>query len=102
MFQVLRQTTANHALTNKRIAVDNEGSHLRQAHRAVRLFGVAAARREQIGFPVDPVDRPDYDRDVAAAHAQLFPGEWDAGWPEGKAMTLEQALAYALEEINAE
>lgn len=41
--------------------------------------------------------RPDYDRDVAAARAQPTPGEWEAGWAEGKAMTLEQAIAYGLE-----
>ena len=71
-----------------------------QAHRAVRLFGVAAARREQIGFPINPAERPDYDRDVAIAQAQLTPGKWEAGWAEGKAMTLEQAIVYALEESN--
>ena len=46
--------------------------------------------------------RPDYDRDVAVAQARLTPGEWEAGWAEGKAMTLEQAVAYALDETNPE
>ncbi len=68
----------------------------------MRLFGAAAARREQIGFAIDPADRSDYDRDVAAAQPRLSPGEWEAGWAEGKAMTLEQAIAYGLAEIKDE
>jgi hypothetical protein len=68
----------------------------RQPQRATRLLGAAAALRERIGAPLPPVDRADYDRDVASAHAQLDEVTFDAAWAAGQALTLEQAIAEAL------
>ncbi|HSH77819.1 MAG TPA: tetratricopeptide repeat protein, partial [Herpetosiphonaceae bacterium] len=68
-----------------------------QATRAARLFGASEALRERIGIVVDPDDRPEYARDVAAARRQLDETAFAAAWAEGRAMTLEQAVAYALE-----
>ncbi len=45
-----------------------------------------------------PVDQAEYDRYVAAARAQLDDHAWAAAWAEGQAMTLERAIAYALED----
>jgi hypothetical protein len=39
--------------------------------RAARLFGSAEALRSAIGAPLPPVDRPGYERDVAAVRAQI-------------------------------
>ena len=69
-----------------------------QPVRAARLFGAAAALREAVGIPLPPVARPEYERDVAAARARLNETTWATAWAEGRAMTLEQAIAYALEE----
>ena len=41
------------------------------AQRAARLFGAAESLRSSIGAPLPPVDRPAYERDVAAVLAQL-------------------------------
>jgi DNA-binding NarL/FixJ family response regulator len=38
------------------------------------------------------------ERDIAAARAQLDAATWEAAWAEGRAMSLEQAIAYALED----
>jgi hypothetical protein len=46
-----------------------------------------------------PVDRGDYERDVALARAQLGEEAFVIAWATGQAMSLEQAIAYALEEI---
>ncbi|MFQ5796017.1 MAG: BTAD domain-containing putative transcriptional regulator [Candidatus Bipolaricaulia bacterium] len=71
-----------------------------QPEQAARLFGAAEALREAIGFPLMPPDRTllDYDRNVAAVRAELSEDAFEAAWTEGRAMTLEQAIAYALEE----
>ncbi|HEX9369598.1 MAG TPA: tetratricopeptide repeat protein, partial [Roseiflexaceae bacterium] len=66
--------------------------------RAARLFGAAEALREAIGRPLHPGERTDYDRDLAAARAQLNQKSFAAAWAEGRAMTLEQAIAAALDE----
>jgi non-specific serine/threonine protein kinase len=68
------------------------------AARAARLFGAANALREAIGSPLAPFDQPTYDDDVQAARARLDNDAWESAWAEGQAMTLEQAIAYALEE----
>jgi predicted ATPase len=64
--------------------------------RAARLFGSAAALREVIGAPVPLVERDDYDRRVAAARAQMGESAFAGAWAEGRAMTLEDAIALAL------
>jgi tetratricopeptide (TPR) repeat protein len=68
----------------------------RQPARAARLFGAAEALRETIGAPLPPINRADYERDVAAARAQLHEDAFAAAWAAGRAMTLEQAIAEAL------
>ena len=42
-----------------------------EPERAGCLFGAAEALREAMGIPLAPVERPDYDRHVAALHAAL-------------------------------
>jgi predicted ATPase/DNA-binding CsgD family transcriptional regulator len=66
---------------------------------AARLFGASEALREAIGAPMPPVVLADYDRDVAAARAQLNMEAFVAAWNEGRAMTLEQAIAFALQPV---
>jgi predicted ATPase len=64
---------------------------------AARLFGAAEALREAIGAPVPLVERAEYDRNVATARAQLDEATFASAWAEGRAMTLEQAVATAME-----
>jgi tetratricopeptide (TPR) repeat protein len=76
------------------------GVAARQGHleRAVRLFGAAEALFEVIHQEPLRAHRIELERDVAAAHAQLDAATWSAAWAEGRAMTLEQAIAYARQE----
>ena len=70
--------------------------------RAARLFGAAEALRERVGAPLTPGGRADYDRRVAATTAALGSAAFNAAWAKGLAMTLEEAIAYALEEGRPE
>ena len=65
---------------------------------AARLWGATSMVREAQIWPLPPVARGDYDRDVALARAQLGEAAFEAAWTEGRAMTLEQAVTYALQE----
>ena len=67
-----------------------------QPRRAAWLFGAAEARRDASGAPLQPGDRLTYSRDIAAARAQLDDATWEVAWAEGRAMSLEQVVAYAL------
>jgi len=65
--------------------------------RAVRLYGAAVALCAASDLPMPGV-RADYERDLAAARAQLDAASLAAAWAAGQAMGLEQAIAYALED----
>jgi len=64
--------------------------------RAARLWGAAKASSQAIGALAAPLDQTAYDRHVAAARARLDKGAFDAAWTEGRSLTFEQAVTYAL------
>ena len=67
--------------------------------RAARLWGAAERLREEIGSPLPPNDRRRYVRRVAATRATLGDdAAFDRAWQEGRALTIEQAIALALSE----
>jgi tetratricopeptide (TPR) repeat protein len=70
-----------------------------QTERAARLFGAGQALREALGAPLPPADQAPYDRGVAVARARLGENAFAAAWAQGRAMALEQAVAYALEVV---
>jgi hypothetical protein len=66
--------------------------------RAALLSGAAERLFEILGASLPLVDRADHDHKMAAARAVLGEESFAAAWSEGKAMSLEQAVEYALEE----
>jgi predicted ATPase/class 3 adenylate cyclase/Tfp pilus assembly protein PilF len=64
--------------------------------RAARLWGAAQSLREAIGTPPLPEERKEDERDQAAVREALGEAAFAAAWAEGRAMTLEQAIEYAL------
>jgi hypothetical protein len=71
-----------------------------QPVRAVRLLGALERMLETIGSRLTPADRDHYDPVYAAARSQLNEAAWAAAWAEGQAMTMEEAIAYALAETR--
>jgi tetratricopeptide (TPR) repeat protein len=69
-----------------------------QLERAARLWGADEALREAAALLIWPDVQPIYDSDVAAARAQCDEATFAAAWADGRAMPLEQAIAYALED----
>ena len=67
--------------------------------RAVRLWGAAEAILEEIEVIAYPhaTDRSFNDQQLAAARASLDERTWEKAWAEGRSMTTEEAVAYALE-----
>src|SRR5258708_28454638 len=66
--------------------------------RALQLFGATDALLTPISARVLPDDRTGYGRNVAAIRTQLPADVYTATWAEGQAMTMEQAIEYALTE----
>ena len=69
-----------------------------QPARAARLFSAAAHLREIVGTPRLPHRRPITERGTSSVRSALGESAFEAASAEGRAMTLEQAIAYALEE----
>jgi DNA-binding CsgD family transcriptional regulator/tetratricopeptide (TPR) repeat protein len=70
---------------------------LGRPEQAARLFGASAAAIEDAGTPIWPVDRVDYDRNLAAVRARLGDVAFTAAWATGRALPRERAVALALE-----
>jgi len=68
-------------------------------NQAARLFGAAEALLEGVGIRrrMDTSDQKEFDHYVAAVRTQLDEAAFAKAWAEGRAMTMEQAIAYALE-----
>jgi tetratricopeptide (TPR) repeat protein len=69
---------------------------------SVRLFGAAAALRDAMGLAQQPYDAEQQGRDAAVLRATLGEELFTAAWAEGRAMSLEEAIQYAFEELDGE
>ena len=67
--------------------------------RAARLWGAADSMSEAYGTHMSRAARQvvSYEDSVAAARAQLGEPTWSEAWSDGRAMTREQAAAYAMD-----
>lgn len=63
---------------------------------AVRLFGAAQAIREDKGIARWPVFAVGYDDAVARCREALGDNDFDTAWQEGAALSVSEAIAYAL------
>jgi predicted ATPase/DNA-binding CsgD family transcriptional regulator len=68
------------------------------AERAARLFGAAEALREAVGWPLNPEEEALKEPYLRTARSQFEEGSWEVAWAEGRAMSMEQAIDYALSE----
>jgi non-specific serine/threonine protein kinase len=69
--------------------------------RSCRLLAAAQALMEARGRHASSVDRDVHEAEVALLRASLGEEGFKAAWAEGEAMTLEQAVAYALGEADS-
>ena len=74
-----------------------------ELERSARLWGAAAALRETIEVIAYPhaADRTFYDRQLATVRRRLGDRAWEEATAEGHAMTLEEAVGYALDRETA-
>lgn len=67
---------------------------------AARLLGAAQALRAELNMPNWPVKPTEYESNLATVHAQLDAASFHAAWEEGRAMTTDQAVAEARQELS--
>src|ERR1043165_457623 len=68
-----------------------------EAERATRLLGAAELLRETIGIPMSPMERPEYERAVNDLRTNMAKAAFAKAWADGRNMSMEQAIKYALE-----
>jgi tetratricopeptide (TPR) repeat protein len=73
----------------------------RQPEQAARLLGAAQALREASGAAMHPYQLAEYERSLESLRSQLDEATFAAQWTAGRAMTMEQAVVYALKETDA-
>jgi predicted ATPase len=69
---------------------------VKENRRAGRLFGAAEALREKMGTPMDPQERVEYDQFVDDLRGRLDAQAFASAWSAGRALTMEQAISYAI------
>jgi predicted ATPase/DNA-binding SARP family transcriptional activator/DNA-binding CsgD family transcriptional regulator len=72
-----------------------------ETQRTARLFGATEALREAIGFPLEPALRTLEEPYLGGARSQLEESTWTDAWEEGRAMSVEAAIEYALSEDDS-
>jgi non-specific serine/threonine protein kinase len=68
--------------------------------RAARLLGAASALRETIGDYRSPLSETAFKKRIVSTRNGLGDSAFDEAWAEGRAMTLEQAIEYAMKETE--
>jgi predicted ATPase/transcriptional regulator with XRE-family HTH domain/uncharacterized protein HemY len=66
---------------------------LGQAEHGARLFGASEVVREKIGAVLWPANRIEYDRSIAVLRDLLDDSTFAHAWSEGRAQSIEQAIA---------
>jgi non-specific serine/threonine protein kinase len=66
--------------------------------RAARMLGASDALFKTMGLGLQPPDQPEIDRYKTSMREQLGEEAFKSAWEKGQAMSLEQAIAFALEE----
>ena len=70
--------------------------HREDGPRAARLYGAAEALRDAIGIPMTEAEQDEYQAEVARLRQGMDDGAFTSAWAEGRGLTLEQAIVYAV------
>ena len=71
-------------------------AELGQTERAARLWGAAERLWEELDLSRSPNAQEEHEKSVSAARATLGEEVFTSAWEDGRAMTLEQGITYAL------
>jgi tetratricopeptide (TPR) repeat protein len=93
-----RELGSWHGMTTGMAYLAGPLAGLGEPEKAARLLGASDALLAARGFDINLSDQHEYAKYVAEVKFQLDETTFEAAYAEGKAMTLEQAVAYALDD----
>lgn len=70
---------------------------LEQVERAAKLLGAAEALRQRIEIDMNPVEHEEYKKEEADLRANMDEKEFASLWAEGRSMTMDEAIEFALD-----
>ena len=97
--QIAHQLMDNEAIASGLERLAGVASAQADAESAIRLLGAAECVRARMVVPVSASEQSRNHQIMAAARAQLGDDAFAAAWAAGQALTLEQAVAFALAEF---
>ncbi|MGB8645888.1 MAG: tetratricopeptide repeat protein, partial [Anaerolineae bacterium] len=71
-----------------------------QFAQAAQLYGATAQLRETYHIPTPPMNRPAIETENAQAQARLGPDAFARAWEQGRALSLEETIAFAQRAIS--
>jgi predicted ATPase/DNA-binding CsgD family transcriptional regulator len=98
---LFQETGSRHGLALCLAALGGVAGDEGQPARAARLLGAAAGSLERLSAGMVLGDPAGYEQDRAALRAALGEAAFAAAWDVGQAMTLDQAMAFALSDDEA-
>lgn len=70
---------------------------LEQAEKAAKLLGASEAIRQRIEIDMNPIERWEYENEVADLKGNMDEKEFASLWAEGRSMNMQEAIDLALE-----
>ncbi len=96
--QLARETNDTRDVAAYLVTYAGSIAALGEHRRAARLVGASEAALGRMGALYQPTDQPEIDRVIAEVRAQLDEVDFRAAWSEGRGMTLDEAMADALDD----
>jgi predicted ATPase/DNA-binding SARP family transcriptional activator/DNA-binding NarL/FixJ family response regulator len=93
-----RRLGIGHYITGCLATLSASASLQDRSVRAVRLWAATDSLFEAMGISRMPAELSFYEPYVGSTRAQLSEAEWELAWQEGRAMSMEEAIEYALSE----
>jgi hypothetical protein len=75
-------------------------SKQQQPQRATRLLAAADALREALEYPLRASGKREHDQAIASSLSALGDAAFEASWNEGRSLSMDDAVAYALEDVT--
>lgn len=80
--------------------VASSANSMNQPEKAARLLGASRAVQDMLGGFQHATDQAEVEQIGAAVRARLEPAAFEKAWDEGRRLSLDEAVAYALDEAE--
>jgi predicted ATPase/DNA-binding CsgD family transcriptional regulator len=95
-----RDLNTNYGMATSLTTLAGPAAKLGYPRRGARLLGAADAEMESLGISQQPADQIEVKMFLLDVHLALGPDEFQKAWEEGQAMSIQEAVEYALSQYG--